>query len=233
MRDDDPGTTANVITPATISDYRAGCRVARTSSTPRVGRGTPSGVRNPTTRASRPSSLVQPAVAPAPRFRGAHRRRRRRRACATCPPCSVSSPAIPARSCHRTRIRDCPGGSSAALPQPVLHDLHHPLRHPDPGRPPAALLDPSLHAGQRMVPFQESVPADPLWTAKQDSVTLPGQVGLPGLRHSIGLARWWHLGVDVLWLANGLVFYVLLFSTGQWRRIVPTTWQVFPSACRR
>ena len=44
--------------------------------------------------------------------------------------------------------------------------------------------------------IQNPVPADPLWTAKQDSISLPGQVGLPGLRHSIGLARWWHLGVD-------------------------------------
>jgi hypothetical protein len=44
------------------------------------------------------------------------------------------------------------------------------------------------------------------------------------------LARWWHLGTDMLWLVNGAIFYVLLFSTGQWRRIVPTTWKVFPSA---
>ena len=78
--------------------------------------------------------------------------------------------------------------------------------------------------------IQKPVPADPLWTAKQDSISLPQQVGLPGLRHSIGLARWWHLGVDVLWLANGLVFYVLIFSTGHWRRIVPTSWNVFPDA---
>jgi thiosulfate reductase cytochrome b subunit len=78
--------------------------------------------------------------------------------------------------------------------------------------------------------LQRPVPADPLWTAKQDSISLPKHVGLPGLRHSIGLARWWHLGVDVLWLVNGLVFYVLLFSTDQWRRIVPTSWEVFPSA---
>lgn len=41
--------------------------------------------------------------------------------------------------------------------------------------------------------IQKPVPPDPLWTAKQDSISLPGQVGLPGLRHSIGLARWWHL----------------------------------------
>jgi thiosulfate reductase cytochrome b subunit len=74
------------------------------------------------------------------------------------------------------------------------------------------------------------VPSDPLWTAKQDSIALPGQIGLPGLRHSIGLARWWHLGVDTLWLLNGLVFYVLIFSTGHWRRLVPTSWDVIPNA---
>jgi thiosulfate reductase cytochrome b subunit len=78
--------------------------------------------------------------------------------------------------------------------------------------------------------IQKPVPPDPLWTAKQDSISLPGQVGLPGLRHSIGLARWWHLGVDLLWLVNGIVFYVLLFVTPQWQRLVPTSWSVFPDA---
>ena len=78
--------------------------------------------------------------------------------------------------------------------------------------------------------IQKPVPADPLWTAKQDSISLPGQVGLPGLRHSIGLARWWHLGVDALWLLNGLVFVVLLFATDRWQRLVPTSWDVFPNA---
>jgi methionine sulfoxide reductase catalytic subunit len=78
--------------------------------------------------------------------------------------------------------------------------------------------------------IQKPVPADPLWTAKQDSISLPGQVGLPGIRHSIGLARWWHLGTDVLWLLNGLVFYVLLFTTSHWRHLVPTSWAVFPNA---
>jgi len=77
---------------------------------------------------------------------------------------------------------------------------------------------------------QKPVPADPLWTAKNDSISLPGQVGLPGIRHSIGLARWWHLGIDVLWLANGLAFLVLLFATPQWQRVVPTSWDVLPNA---
>ncbi len=84
--------------------------------------------------------------------------------------------------------------------------------------------------GREWLRMQKPVPDTPLWTAKQDSITLPAQVGLPGLRHSIGLARWWHLGVDTLWLANGLVFYVLLFASGEWRRIVPTNGQVWADA---
>ncbi len=84
--------------------------------------------------------------------------------------------------------------------------------------------------GREWLRLQKEVSANPLWTAKQDSLTLPKHLGLPGIRHSIGLARWWHLGVDTLWLANGLAFYILLFATGEWRRIVPITWQVFPDA---
>ncbi|HZP16272.1 MAG TPA: molybdopterin-dependent oxidoreductase, partial [Nocardioides sp.] len=78
--------------------------------------------------------------------------------------------------------------------------------------------------------IQKPVPPDPLWTAKQDSISLPRHVGLPGIRHSIGLARWWHLGTDTLWLINGLVYYALLFASGHWRRLVPTSWEVFPNA---
>ncbi|MET3949073.1 sulfoxide reductase catalytic subunit YedY [Arthrobacter sp. UYCu512] len=77
---------------------------------------------------------------------------------------------------------------------------------------------------------QKPVPPNPLYTAKEDSITLPDGVGLPGRRHSIGLARWWHLGINTLWLANGAVFFVLLFTTGQWMRLVPLHWDVIPNA---
>ncbi|MGH9490136.1 MAG: molybdopterin-dependent oxidoreductase, partial [Terriglobales bacterium] len=78
--------------------------------------------------------------------------------------------------------------------------------------------------------FQAAVPADRYWTAKDDAVTIPGWLGIPGIRHSVGLARWWHFGCDMLWVINGVVFYVLLFTTGQWRRLVPMSWAVFPNA---
>jgi sulfoxide reductase catalytic subunit YedY len=63
--------------------------------------------------------------------------------------------------------------------------------------------------------FQVPVPKGRAWTAKDDSVSIPKWLGLPGVRHSIGLARW---------------FYVLVFATGQWLRLVPVTWEVFPAA---
>jgi methionine sulfoxide reductase catalytic subunit len=61
-------------------------------------------------------------------------------------------------------------------------------------------------------------------------VTIPSWLGIPGIRHSSGLARWWHFSVTLLWMINGIAFYVLLFATDQWLRLVPTTWSVFPNA---
>lgn len=49
-----------------------------------------------------------------------------------------------------------------------------------------------------------------------------------GKKVSINL--WLHQSLDVLWLANGLIFAVLLFASGRWMRIVPTSWEVFPNA---
>nr|WP_153744920.1 cytochrome b/b6 domain-containing protein [Microbacterium sp. SYP-A9085] len=49
-------------------------------------------------------------------------------------------------------------------------------------------------------------------------------------KRKISLALWFHQGLDILWLVNGVVFVVLLFTTGQWMRLVPTSWDVFPNA---
>src|SRR5215471_13983811 len=59
-----------------------------------------------------------------------------------------------------------------------------------------------------------------------DAGSKPGRewLRLPGIRHSIGLARWWHFSFDFLWILTGVTFYVLLFTTGQWARLVPRNW---------
>ena len=56
------------------------------------------------------------------------------------------------------------------------------------------------------------------WTPKKDK------------KGKTSLTIWFHQALDVLWLVNGAVFVVLLFVTGQWMRIVPTSWEVFPNA---
>ncbi|UFS58747.1 cytochrome b/b6 domain-containing protein [Subtercola endophyticus] len=46
----------------------------------------------------------------------------------------------------------------------------------------------------------------------------------------ISLPLWLHLSMDSLWVVNGIVFFALIFATGQWVRIVPTNWNIFPNA---
>ena len=84
--------------------------------------------------------------------------------------------------------------------------------------------------GSEWFRFQHDVPRDRIWTSKDDSVSIPKWLGIPGIRHSVGLARWWHFSFDLLWVINGAIFYVLLFTSDQWQRLVPTDWSVFPNA---
>jgi methionine sulfoxide reductase catalytic subunit len=67
------------------------------------------------------------------------------------------------------------------------------------------------------------------FTARDDQRDLHPLLSLPG-RAKIGIGRAWHGLVTTLWVLNGLVYVVLLFGTGQWRRIVPTSWGVFGDA---
>lgn len=57
-----------------------------------------------------------------------------------------------------------------------------------------------------------------------------GLIKTKGQPVRIALHLWFHLTLDVLFVLNGLVFYVLIFCTGQWVRIIPTRWDVFPNA---
>jgi thiosulfate reductase cytochrome b subunit len=57
-----------------------------------------------------------------------------------------------------------------------------------------------------------------------------GLIRTKGEPKKISLDLWLHQSLDVLWVTNGLIFVVLLFITGQWMRIVPTSWDVFPNA---
>jgi thiosulfate reductase cytochrome b subunit len=66
---------------------------------------------------------------------------------------------------------------------------------------------------------------DTFWTRNNQ-----GLLRTKGAPVRIGIQLWFHYAVDVLWMLNGLLFYVLLFCTGQWVRIVPTRWDIVPNA---
>jgi thiosulfate reductase cytochrome b subunit len=57
-----------------------------------------------------------------------------------------------------------------------------------------------------------------------------GLIRTKGTPKKVSLDLWLHLSLDALWVLNGLVFVVLLFVTGQWMRLIPTTWEVLPNA---
>ena len=53
---------------------------------------------------------------------------------------------------------------------------------------------------------------------------------LTGRRQRLGIYHWAHLALDALWVLNGIVYLTLLFATGQWMRVVQTSWAVIPNA---
>lgn len=77
---------------------------------------------------------------------------------------------------------------------------------------------------KRVVPPEEGA-----FMARDDESSLPSWLSLPGGKN-IGLGRHWHGLATMLWVLNGVFYVGMLFLTGEWRRIVPTSWGVFPEA---
>lgn len=84
--------------------------------------------------------------------------------------------------------------------------------------------------GREWLRFRGPVPQGRLWTAKDDAITLTPLVGMPGGRHTIGVARHWHFLFDMLFVLNGIAYLALLFATGYYRKVVPTQLSILPRA---
>jgi sulfoxide reductase catalytic subunit YedY len=74
------------------------------------------------------------------------------------------------------------------------------------------------------------IPTDRDYTAKEDARYLNPIAGLPGYKHTVGIARVWHFLTVPFFVLNGVVFIFLLFYTNQWQRLVPLSWQIIPDA---
>jgi methionine sulfoxide reductase catalytic subunit len=76
---------------------------------------------------------------------------------------------------------------------------------------------------------KKQLPRDALWTGKDEEESFSSWVALPGHRN-LGLGRLWHFFSVTLWILTGLAYVVLLLATSEWRRLIPTSWDVGPDA---
>jgi DMSO/TMAO reductase YedYZ molybdopterin-dependent catalytic subunit/thiosulfate reductase cytochrome b subunit len=74
------------------------------------------------------------------------------------------------------------------------------------------------------------VPKDRIWTAKDDNRYISPMFGLPGYCHTIGIARCWHFLNVYGFVLTGVFFVCGLLTSDQWRRLVPTSWEIFVQA---
>jgi sulfoxide reductase catalytic subunit YedY len=78
---------------------------------------------------------------------------------------------------------------------------------------------------------RKRLPANALWTSRDEEESFSSWIALPGHRN-LGLGRHWHFLADAGWVSTGLVYVMLLFVTPEWHRLIPDSWSVFPGAWR-
>ncbi len=76
---------------------------------------------------------------------------------------------------------------------------------------------------------RKQVPKDKLWTSMDEEVSAPVLLALPG-KENLGLGRHWHFFSVIFWVLNGVIYVFLLFATGEWQRLIPTSWSIVPRA---
>lgn len=77
---------------------------------------------------------------------------------------------------------------------------------------------------------KKKMPKDKLWTAHDEAESI-GHYALPGGAHKeFGMARNWHFTAAIIWILTGAVYWGYMFTTGAWRRLIPTSWSVFSAA---
>jgi methionine sulfoxide reductase catalytic subunit len=95
---------------------------------------------------------------------------------------------------------------------------------------PRLYWNPHCTPGSEWLKLSNVVPHGELWTSMDEAVAVPPSIALPGGRHHLGIGRHWHFFAVVFWVLNGAAYLLFLFGTGDWRRLIPTSWTVFPAA---
>jgi DMSO/TMAO reductase YedYZ molybdopterin-dependent catalytic subunit/thiosulfate reductase cytochrome b subunit len=76
---------------------------------------------------------------------------------------------------------------------------------------------------------RKEMPKDKLYDTLDEEEDYPSTIAMPGHKN-LGLGRHWHFISVIGWILCGLVYVVLLFATGEWRRFAPESWSTFSQA---
>jgi DMSO/TMAO reductase YedYZ molybdopterin-dependent catalytic subunit len=95
---------------------------------------------------------------------------------------------------------------------------------------------PKLWWGSDCVPGTEwlrltrrRMPDDRTWTSLEEEESWSSWLVLPGGKR-LGMGRHWHFVGALGWVLTGACYLAGLFVTGDWRRLVPTSWSIVPQA---
>lgn len=77
---------------------------------------------------------------------------------------------------------------------------------------------------------KNTVPTDRYYTSMEECVAFPSLLSLPGGKHLLGLGRNIHFFCAFFWILNGATYVSLLFVTGQWPRLIPTSFDIIPKS---
>lgn len=75
------------------------------------------------------------------------------------------------------------------------------------------------------------LPTDRMWCSTDEEAAWPGWLVLPS-GEGLGLGRYWHFLDAMFWLVTGVFYLLVLFTSPQWQRLVPTSWEIVPCALR-
>ena len=76
---------------------------------------------------------------------------------------------------------------------------------------------------------KKKMPENRLWISLEEEEDFPSWLSLPGHKN-LGLGRHWHFFSIFFWLANGASYYILLFTSNEWQRLIPTSLSIIPQA---
>ncbi|MGC2573360.1 MAG: cytochrome b/b6 domain-containing protein, partial [Candidatus Nitrosopolaris sp.] len=68
-----------------------------------------------------------------------------------------------------------------------------------------------------------------VWISLEEEESFSSWIALPGHKN-LGMGRHWHFFSIIFWIINGAAYYILLFTSNEWTRLIPTSWTIIPQA---